>query len=617
MNLEVKILAYLDGQVVNDVLGLDEIEIDTSFISDSRTSETAQPVININKLNFVGASAQKIISYQLGGLTGASNGILEMMPLKLVATNGTIAITIFDGGLNFKDYQQISPSEVSCAILETDSMNSANERFKSYYFNLAEEKGVYKQSDYIEVKYIIEKVDVAGEVASLSVTLFLLSMALIQQAEKVAKELGTFLAFIKTLPGGSIGAAAYKLAVFIADTTILVKLTIEIIDLCIKLVETVAPPVRRHKAIREHDLLRIAFADLGYTFETNILEMYDLAVLPSNPSLGNDITSGVPRIGQIGDNLADFIGIVLDKYDAQLTIINNVVHIRSVNDPFWKKTSTYILPDVGSDDVTAIDLQSEFVQFNQKDFTANTKISFARDVSEEYTIREFEGTNFMVIREPENVSNPKNLLFDGLDEINIPYSLGVRKTELSEIENILKDILETADTFIDVITIGFSNSNLAGLINDRIGALKLSQSIFTNPKFIYMERRNNVWEVHANQRNRFSAKVLYDKYHSRKSFVNTSPVISYVKTTDSANIYEDLGRKDYGNQKRLFENFPVPFGMNDYDKMKNNSYFSTVGGEEGKIEDSKWHIRENETVQNYWIKQLWTKNIKEVFIEAK
>ena len=155
---------------------LDEIEIDTSFISDVRNTDIAQPVITVNKLNFVGSAARTIINYQLGGLTGASVGIMEGLPLTLWANDGVNNSKIFDGFLDFKKYEQIHGGEVVCGIKETGSMNSFDAISKVTYFNILESKGVFSKSDYTNVKYIIEKVDAEAEAASVSLALFILSI---------------------------------------------------------------------------------------------------------------------------------------------------------------------------------------------------------------------------------------------------------------------------------------------------------------------------------------------------------------------------------------------------------------------------------------------------------
>lgn len=626
----VKIIAYLDGKETDEIRNLDQIEIDTSFISDIRNTDTAQPAITINELNFVGGAARTIINYQLGGLTGASVGIMEGLPLTLWANDGINNEKIFDGFLDFKKYEQINEGEVVCGLKEVGSMNSFDAISKVTYFNILESKGVFSQSDYTNVKYIIERVDAEAEAASAAISLFILSIQLAQQARNIEKDLADFVAHTTGGVPGLIAGPIYLAVILIIDLALFALLSIQIIKLSKKLVELLAPPKRNHKSIFLKKLFEKSLNHLGYSFETNITEMDNTVYLPARPDQKvKDIKSGVPKVGQPGQTLAEIIGIVLKKYDAQFAIIGSVAHIRSVNDPFWIQNSTYILPDWGSDDVTAVNLESESKIFNINDFNSSIKISFASDGNDAYTISSWKGTSFVVSTEEINVNDPKKLLFEGLDEVNIPISLGVRKDVLSEVEIVLFQLLSIADSVINFFvgavnlilalipgTNTLSKSNLAGSIADRIGALKLSQSSFNNPKFIWLELNSKgVFSIPFNHRDKLSARVVYVKYHARKSFVNTTPLLNVISTDDVKINYEDINTPNYGNQKRLFDDNLMGFGITDYLKLKINSYFATFDGKNGRIEKSKWLIEIHKASQSYSIEEIWTKNLVESFIE--
>lgn len=627
----VKIIAYLDGAETEEIRNLQDIEVDTSFISDTRNTDAAQPVITLNELNFVGGAARTVINYQLGGLTGASVGIMEGLPLVLWANDGINNEKIFDGFLDFKKYEEINGGEVVCGLKEIGSMNSFDAISKVTYFNILESKGVFTQSDYTNVKYIIERVDAEAEAASVAISLFIMSIQLAQQARNIEKDIADFLAHTTASPITAPIIGPIYLGVILAiDLALFALLSIQIIKLSKKLVELLAPPKRNHKSIFLNTLLEKSLGHLGYSFETNITEMSSTVYLPARPDQKvKDIKSGVPKIGQPGQTVAEIIGILLSKYDAQIAIIGNVVHIRSVNDPFWIQNSTYILPDWGSDDVTAVNLESESKIFNINDIDSSIKISFASDGNDAYTTSSWKGTSFVVSREAINVNDPKKLLFEGLDEVNIPVSLGVRKDFPSEVEIVLGELLSIADSIINFFvgainlvltfipgTNTLKKSNLVGLIADRIGALKLSQSSFNNPKFIWLELDSKgIFTIPFKHRDKLSARVMYVKYHARKSPVNTLPLLNVVSDDDVSVDYVDVNTPNYGNQKRLFNDNLIGFGITDYLKLKNNSYFATSDGQNGKIEKSKWDIENHKASQSYWIEEIWTKNLVESFIE--
>lgn len=616
----VKIIAFLDGSQTEEIRGLDELVVATSFISDTRNTDTAQPVLTVNNFTFIGSAAMSIISYQEGGVNRSTVGLLEGMPLRLIGTDGVTTSQIFNGYLDFRSYLKISAVEVSCDILPTDSMNSFSSISSKTFFNILQIKGVYKQSDYISTKYITEKLNKDAEAGTLSLAAFTLSVAAFQQGKELGKDIANIFAHTAGGVSGPIAGPAYAIAIALIDAIVFAKIVIKTVKLGIEFAEIYLPPVFRHNTITQFNLLEKAVNHLGYSFETNITKMNNIVHFPGKIPQQNAIslgfpppmTFGLPKLGQPGQTLGEFIGIMLKMYRAQLAIIGNVVHLRSENDPFWEKNSAYILPDFGDDEVTAVNLKSEKRVFNIRDFKASTVISLSEDSTDEYTRVNWRGTNIQVIREPIDINDENLLLHDGLDEVSIPFSLGTRKDTLDNVEQAVANVLTLID---DLVNLFGGNSNLAGFVTSRIGALRISEKTFSNPKFIYLEKVNGVHEIPLMHRKLLSAKVLYEEFHAEKSFVNTKPVLSETSSTDLAVTYEDIAKPDFGNQKALFNDFPVGFGYQDSLKIQNNSYFATHQGDRGKIEKSEWTVRQVKAVQSYWIKEIWIRNLKETFVE--
>jgi hypothetical protein len=542
------------------------------------------------------------------------------MPLRFIATDGETSSQIFDGYLDFENYRRISNVEISVDVLETTNLASFDRVSRITFFNILHVKGVYSTTDFISVKRITEKLNKNAEAATLATLTFVLSVQAFQQIKEISKDIANILAHTTGGITGPISGPIYAIAIAIIDIIALAKIVIEAVKLGIRIAEVYVPPVVRHNATTERKLLEKAINHLGYSFETNISEMDNTVYHPGRPPeqgfgvLGGPQfpTSGLPKVGQPGETLGEFISIMITKYYAQVAIIDNTVHLRSKNDPFWEKNSTYILPDFGDENTGAINLNSESRVFNVADFKANTTVSFVDDATDAYTTTNWKGTNFMVIREPIDVNNQKMLLHDGLDKNVIPISLGTRKDSLDQIESAVFQVLVQIDALINLFG---GNSNLAGLISSRIGAFKTSERTFSNPKFIWVENNNGSYDIPVNHRDLLSAKSLYVKYHAEKSFVNTTPLLKF-STEDGISInYIDINTPNFGNQKALFNVPGMPFGYSDYLKVVKNSYFATNQGDRGKIEGSKYIIRQSIANQSYWIREIWTKNLKETFIE--
>jgi len=91
--------------------------------------------------------------------------------------------------------------------------------------------------------------------------------------------------------------------------------------------------------------------------------------------------------------------------------------------------------------------------------------------------------------------------------------------------------------------------------------------------------------------------------------------LNVISTDDVKINYEDVNVPNFGNQKRLFNDNLIGFGITDYLKLKINSYFATFDGQNGRIEKSKWMIEIHKASQSYSIEEIWTKNLVESFIE--
>jgi hypothetical protein len=119
----------------------------------------------------------------------------------------------------------------------------------------------------------------------------------------------------------------------------------------------------------------------------------------------------------------------------------------------------------------------------------------------------------------------------GLQDVNIPYALGVRKNRLNFIENLFKIFAE----IIDGLTLGATN--LVGKINNRVGVLQVSQQFYSVTKMLYLvndKQPTNYVEL-------ISAAKLWDNYHYINQIqLNDFQVRSDVRTRISSQDFVSL-----------------------------------------------------------------------------
>ena len=84
--------------------------------------------------------------------------------------------------------------------------------------------------------------------------------------------------------------------------------------------------------------------------------------------------------------------------------------------------------------------------YSKVDFTLlNRLLSYQTDISDDYTIDNFKGTNYQIHTKLKSKNEANQDLIKGLQETNIPFALGSRKDKLNGLENVLKDLFKVVD----------------------------------------------------------------------------------------------------------------------------------------------------------------------------
>lgn len=164
--------------------------------------------------------------------------------------------------------------------------------------------------------------------------------------------------------------------------------------------------------------------------------------------------------------------------------------------------------------------------------------------------------------------------------------MGNRKDSLTGFEQGLASV---AGLFDQIAGIFGGRPNLARRIRNKVGVLQVSNNNHVVPKLLWLQGGR----IPVNQRDIFSARTLWEKYHSEKSFV----------------------QNNYNRQRRIIENEVIPFGLSDFVTLSNNSYFRDENGRVGKITDIEWNMSRDHATISYWIEEVYTRNLKETFIE--
>jgi hypothetical protein len=520
---------------------LNDIEIaprnllDIGVVSDF-TNRPDELSLNVDKL-ILPREALDIIQNHL-----QTQGVFEGIPYRVEMAQGVVLQYYVDLTENaiFRDF------EIEVTIKRRIAKDSFFDQADGTSFELLAAKGV--QFQFIDVPFLIVRDNLEESFVQLAISTYVMTKELIQ----AAKDLGTAITdFIQATVGsplpplGAIISLGIKVIIQAAYTA---AVLIAVGELATQLIQVYFPNVRYLKACKVKELISKGCQYLGYQFQSNLLDNFSGAtILPvpltkekvsifdnlSNSLSGTAFTKGYPTAQDSTPTLGSLISAIETQCNAETKVVNGIVQLERRD--YWQNlTPNAIIP--------ALVLQAE----RQDEYTLNTSdiwkryyIHYQYDLSDIHTMDFFDPTDAEFSTEPANVVNADLVSIKGLQDVNIPFALGVRKNNLNFIEKTAKVFF----TLIDAVsTIFGSGTNFAGSIDDRIGMLQISQQFFTQTKFLYLIGNKQP----LNYTSFVSASGLWNKFH----FINQIQLYQFqvrsdVRTRISESDFVDLLNNNY------------------------------------------------------------------------
>lgn len=571
----------LNNKVVDAPIEWEDISIDANFEDGG-----VQPIIDIDSFTFVDKEAQEIREWISAGR------IFEGIPFKIDAYNINTSKNSFDGYINCANNVELhEDTTVKANIQLAKGLTSVRDRLAGTTMSYLESIGVFTQADYTSVKYVVEKLDNKLEILMNIVVAFMLSVQLKQQVEKTGNSIATASGIFAAGFTGSVGSAIYLVASAILNLVFTLFMVVAILNLATQIFEALLPIPRTHKTLGLRTALTKIANHLGYTFSSPIALLDDLVYLPSNLETDdvNLLTglinfpkgtkTGLPNERDYGFTGLEFFELCEKMFNANIKVNGTTLEFRSKNDPYWKQSSTYQMPNN----------LLRVKRFNTDELVFSRLIRFDTDeIADEWTLNNFKGTNYEIITNDTTITNIEAKYITKHETTSIAVSLGNRKDSLNGLENSLADLAGTVD---EVINFFGGSSNLAGKITSRLGVLKVGTNNTTKPKLLYVKGG----KLPSNHRQMFSAKVLYDLYINEKSFV----------------------LNNFGGQKALYSFEKLPFGFDNYLKSIENSNFVDINNNHAKFRSLNWLISGDTAEGEYEQKEIYTTTLTETYIEAQ
>jgi hypothetical protein len=326
---------------------------------------------------------------------------------------------------------------------------------------------------------------------------------------------------------GDIIAVGLKAVIQIAYALAMLAATI---NLAQQFLNVIFPPIRYYKACTVRALMEKGCEYLGFNFSStifnNILSGYTILPVPlikekksifdnQYTDLQFSFTKGYPTAQDSTPTLGQLFVEMEKAFNARTKIINGTVYFER-RDYFQNLANNAIIPALKLQDTR----QDEYI-LNTVDVWKRYYISYTPDYSDTCCIDFFDPTDAEYSTEPVNVINADLVSIKGLNEVRIPFALGVRKTTFTLGEKALKGLLEVIDFLTGLFGGGTS---FASFISDRIGILTISSQFYSIPKMLYIQ----AGKQQASYQDYVSARALWAKYH----FINQIQLNDYKIRTD-------------------------------------------------------------------------------------
>lgn len=603
----------LDGQTLEPFREAQNLSIAANFGTE------IQPSIGIDSVPFVDTKGKLNSSLVR---TKWQNNPVEGAPFALIIqgdnNSGNSVSYNFDFYLDYTRMQFLSAVETEVGLKKNRSLDQFDFRAQGITQELLRLKGFITPSDIQKVPYVVKNRNTQLERLQIVGQGFVIFKSIIDELHKI-------LNLASDIPTLGVAPALVNLTISITNLTLLFNQLVDWIELAIN---TFFPPVKYHGGIKPKTFIDkaadyIGLAGVEYGTLTPIMEQltwlgsknHEKGVITFVGNMFNGVLDGIMNPNDTGYVLADCVDVLTQQFRLRRAIINNVLHLRPENDPFWTQQSGYVMPDVLVEQTFA---QNGTWRPNYEDLNSATIIQYATDDSDKWTLDDLldeqDPTSTGKIINVTTVSalntvNEANNLLTGLKEVNIPFAIGVRNTPiqdllgpLSDNLNIFGDNLAILQQYISAYSSDLNGANpiISGILSQiitRVGALKVENDYFSTPKQMLITT-NQIGEptLVDGQEDLIGAKALYNNYHTWDSFIPGQ---------------RNPNEPGQTAAKYVYENVRIPFGIADFTEILNIGYFTTESGKIGKFISVDWNVEGDFATVSYWVYENWMSNIEE------
>lgn len=541
-------------------------------------------------------------------------------PLFTPKTDGYGIIADSKYAIDFSTMRFLSAVELEAQVFRLAGAPNFEKSAAGLSMQLLKDVGALVSTDFRNVPYVNENRKRALEQSVFALQAIQIQKSIFDEVFKLVNIAGDILsgAAVVTIPAAVM--AVVNLLTTLVNLALLIK---KFIELIIENRELLLPPVRLHRGISLYQYLQKGTSYLGLSLQmgdalTDICKRITLTPSKSD-EVGMKMTipdsfldfalntvsnpgDGLLRPSDFGYTLGEAIDLVKTKFNAKSAIKDGVYHLRWKGDPFWLNAPAYTIPNVLTEQ--AMDNDNGWTEYNYSDIISRYLISYAKDESDYHTLTDTNNRMAEVIYS-HPITDKKRSLLKGLTDVQIPYALCVRKgpndgifsgvfSNISTLINSFKDTIQSIyDANPGLQQVALPILDILGIDKwNQEGALLIENHYFSTPKIVLLD--NESGRIPLNFASEIGADALWTNWHSWNAM---SPG------------WKNPSKPSETNQKIIFRNVRIPFGIKNWQKTIINSNCTVPGYGRGEFISIKWKNGADFAVCDFFAYKTWAPNL--------
>ena len=592
-----------NGKQLNEPNNVEELAYEIRYDADGNasTSTAVDMVIGVGKPNDAYNEAMQWIN-EGKALTG--------LPIEIISKSG---VTLLDGYIDlFRARFDEFNNRIEAAAQDIQGLQWLEQNGDAVTYDYLFEKGFIKESDFIEIPYIINRIGRNSETFLALFSAFALFLELRRIITFDIPAISARLSgVLTTIP------AIIELVAFIVY---LAFLFVSLAGIILELFNLIINPVKYHRAMTILQQVKAGCDFFGLTLSSSILETapFNKAVLL--PEKYTQFQGGARRfLGSVkktesSDNgfyrgtFGQLMESLRAMFYAKIIIVDNILYFEKDN--FRLGSPAFKLPP----------LSDEYKQykFNAEEFESTFILEFVTDAEDQNTVLDWKGTSIQINTTTDFSIGQRYNLGRKLERTTIPFALTKRKeglnfaekaantflTIIQEVVNailsginallrVLNRIIKVANTAIRALRVVGVNIRLQipqipqiptvniSVANLRNGVMVIENDFVYTPKIMILDDNG---KVSRDNKEILNAEYLWDNFHSFRSFTN-------------------------GNQWKTYELPPIGLGDKELTALRRNNYIETDNGLEAEIITLRYNERLQVIEGEYRVQEDYIPNL--------